>query len=808
MKLTQPGKLKWAGAIISLLGGPSNMVAGALDIVMGAKKIEDVDSNMLEKVASAFQVGAGVSGLVTGGATLAALIGVGGATAMGVTAGVGGVFMSAFSLIGMGIGIAVQEKKMEESVKDTAKDFDQWNELGVAEDNYLDKLNYVQNARYHYAEIHGTKKYNELFPEDKPMWEARPEQYKDFTDHMKRHSSIDEDWFELWDEEHNVDVDPKDDSDEKEHNGVPILGTSGNHGDPGSFDDFKEDIDRVDVGSIELKDDGWVEFKKDGVLQTVKARMGNRWNDPEDAKKIAEYLIDIHKITHPDGEKDEEIIKEMNKLLGESDKYNDIDELRRRFDKDFVALMGKDDEKPGRFADFRTDINNVDVTSIELDPENSNVVTFVKNNKKWRLDKDDHGNLGNQDSDDIFTLLHDLHDLIRPDGKKIDEEVAKEVTKLHDENDEYNDFDRMREHILEKFSDKYEDQPENFGTTKDKDGDIEDNNIGKPADFIEDIDKVEMNSIKVSEDGRQVTFVKDGIEQRVSDTNEINTKILKYLKGLHQLIDGKKERGELMDQVFGYTDHYNSLEKIQELIDPDEPAAMNDKVENPITPGDNFGTFKDFKDQIEKVDMGSLRRKDNEIYFKKGDKYWKLSDDDEGEKGKVFIYLNDLYNIINYSDGPVGGKALMAAVNEIFKRTDEYNGVGKLTKYLRALGLVDVVPQEYGIDFYENNKADLEFMRKMWDDWAHKDDIISYDYEKQATNDKDVNDLTKYERYDEDEYNAREWKEFDRAMEVFKFLNENKKFLRFLDSMSGDDPDGKISWDDVIAWAERLDLRW
>ena len=103
------------------------MAAGALDIILGAKKIEDVDSNTLEKVASAFQVGAGVSGIVTGGATLAGLIGVGGATAMGVTAGVGGVFMSVFSMIGLGIGIAAQEKKLEQSVEDTAKDFDQWN---------------------------------------------------------------------------------------------------------------------------------------------------------------------------------------------------------------------------------------------------------------------------------------------------------------------------------------------------------------------------------------------------------------------------------------------------------------------------------------------------------------------------------------------------------------------------------------------------------------------------------------------------------------------------------------------------------
>src|SRR5690606_3097831 len=126
---------------------------------------------------------------------------------------------------------------------------------------------------------------------------------------------------------------------------------------------------------------------------------------------------------------------------------------------DFVHMLGKDDTKPGTYDDFKRDIDRVDVDTIKLDPEDSSVIYFVKDGKEWMLDADNHGSLKGDHAKDIYTYLHDLHDLIRPDGKNIDKDVAREVTDLHNKNDNYNDIKKLREHLVNKFPKEYGQEP-------------------------------------------------------------------------------------------------------------------------------------------------------------------------------------------------------------------------------------------------------------------------------------------------------------------------------------------------------------
>src|SRR5690606_16296477 len=142
--------------------------------------------------------------------------------------------------------------------------------------------------------------------------------------------------------------------------------------------------------------------------------------------------------------------------------------------------------------------------------------------------------------------------------KNMDKKIAKEVTDLHNKGDEYNGIETLREHLVEKFPKEYGKEPATFGTTYNESGSVNHNKVGTPSDFIEDVDRVDVGSIAVSDDGRSVVFVKDGIKQRISDTNETNSAIIRYLKGLLEIANPKsesfKERAKEMDRVFAATD--------------------------------------------------------------------------------------------------------------------------------------------------------------------------------------------------------------------------------------------------------------
>lgn len=687
-----PSKLRLVGTVLGPVGVVADIAGGFLDLALGAMGIDKLRKNggtALEYTEKSLQVLGGASIAAMAGTSLAALV-AGPALAAGLSlaSGVLGIVGVGFGVIAGIIAREVAKEKRGEELNKRAEQFNNWSELGITEDNWGDKLNYTQNARYAYYFDYGSESYFDAFPADIPVWEARPEQYKDFTEYLENNDHLPSDsWFDSWDKENDVVIDRDNDGDAS---GLPRFGddVTYKNGKPstGTFDDFKEDVDRVDVGSIELLDDGRVIFVKDGIKQIIDPVMSN--NDSGINPRIIAYLTDLYELAHPGGKRDERIIKIITDLHNESDRYNEIEDLRRVLSPDFVHMLGKDDTKPGTYNDFRRDIDRVDVDTIKLDPEDSSVIYFVKDGKEWKLDTDNHGSLKGDHAKEIYTYLRDLYDLIRPDGKNINKDIAREVSDLHGKNDNYNDIKKLREHLVEKFPEEYGKEPSTFGTTYNDSGSVDHNRIGTPGDFIEDIDKVDVGTIAISDDGRSVVFVKDGIKQRISDTNDTNAEIIRYLKGLHAIADPKnesfKERAKEMDRVFGATDDYNNLDKIKAYMDPPKPRTWADK-----TPDSENGLMKvpnqdqdEFKEDMDKVDAASIRVVDDVVYFTKNGEWHSMG---PGYGGDMRHIYNQLVMVANMTNNGQNLK-LAARIDQIWDRGDSYNEANKLEKYLRKIG--------------------------------------------------------------------------------------------------------------------------
>ncbi len=687
-----PGKLKMVGTVLGPVGIVADTAGGFLDLALGAMGIDKLIKNggtSLQYAEKSMQVLGGASIAAMAATSLASLV-AGPALAAGLSlaSGVLGIVGVGFGVIGGIIAREVAKEKKGEELNKRAEQFNNWSELGITEDNWGDKLNYTQNARYAYYYDYGSESYYDAFPADKPVWEARPDQYEDFTEYMKDHDHLpSDDWFDTWDKENGVVINRDSDGDVS---GLPRFGDDVTYKNSkpstGTFDDFKQDVDRVDVGSIELVDGGRVIFVKDGVKQIIDPVLAN--SDGGINPSVIGYLTDLYELTHPGGERSEEIIKQITDLHNESDKYNEIDELRRVFSPDFVQMVGKDDVNPGTFNDFKEDIDRVDVESIKLDPEDSSVIYFVKDGEQWKLDTDDNGSLKDGHAKEIYTYLRDLHDLIRPDGKDVNSDITKEVTDLHNKNDDYNDIKTLREHLVEMFPKEYGQEPATFGTTYDEDGSVSNNKVGTPSDFIEDIDKVDVATIAVSEDGRSVVFVKDGIKQRISDSSDDNTEIIRYLKGLHDIADPKNEsfneRAKEMDRVFAATDDYNDLDKIKAYMDPANPPTWADK-----TPDGESGLKKvpnqdqdEFKQDMDKVDAASIRVVDDVVYFTKNGEWHSMG---PGYGGDMRDIYNQLVMVANMTDNGKDLK-LAARIDQIWDRGDSYNEANKLEKYLAKIG--------------------------------------------------------------------------------------------------------------------------
>lgn len=556
--LDNPSKLRLVGTVLGTVGGMADVAGGVLDLALGGMSIDKLRKNPdalpSEYAAATMQLLGGISIAGMAGTSLASMIaGPATAAALGIASGVLGIAGVGFGAIAAIVTGIIAKQKQERKVDEVRRDFNDWSTLGVTENDWGDKLNYTSHARYNYNYYHGTNRYYDLYPEDKPMWEARPEQYEDFTKYVDKHGRISDDWFTDWDKDHKSGIGEG----SPDPSGLPRFGDDGK---PGKFGDFKEDIDRVDIGSIELADDGRVIFTKDGVKQVIDPIIGGKASETE-RLKIIDYLNDLYEISHPDGKRDQEIIDRITKLHDESDRHNDIDYLKRALDTSKAPLLGREG-KAGTFSDFKEDIDRVDIGSIELDPTNSNAISFIKDGRRWQLDKNDHGSLSDKDASAIFDYLKDLYIITQKDGGR-DKDLIEKITSLHDKSDKYNDLDALRTEL------GLDSDPSGlplFG-----DGGIP----GTFNDFKEDVDRVDVASIELLDDGR-VIFVKDGVKQIINssagDDSDRKTRdsIIDYLTGLYELAhpEGKfsKEIADKMDEIFGRTDKHNDLDDIRKEV--------------------------------------------------------------------------------------------------------------------------------------------------------------------------------------------------------------------------------------------------
>ncbi|MBK4214328.1 hypothetical protein JJJ17_00165 [Paracoccus caeni] len=680
--LDTPGKLRIVGTVMNTVGGIADVTGGVLDIALGAMNIDKLrknpDAMPDEYAASTFQLLSGISSAGAAGTSLASMI-AGPATAatMGVVAGALGIAGLVFGGISAIISGVIAKKKQDQAMDNVRQDFNDWSTLGVTEDNWGDKLNYAIHSRYEYDSRHGSSKYYDIYPEDKPVWEARPEQYEAFTKHVADKGRMDEDWFKDWDKKELGDqvLNWDDNEGSDDPSGLPRFGDSGK---PGSFGEFKRDVDRVDVGSIELIEDGRVIFEKDGVKQVIDPQIGEKAGD-KDRREIINYLKDLHQITHPDGKRDQDIIDRISKLHDESDRYNEISDLKRILDDSSPPLFGKDgNTKVGTFNDFKRDIDRVDIASIRPDSGDSSVIYFEKDGEEWMLDKDDTGKLDKKEAEKIFDYLNNLYVMTHPDGKA-DHKLIEKVEELFGKSDDHNDLDDLRDEI---------------DVDRDPTGLPVFGDGGSPGtfkDFREDIDRVDVGSIELLDGGR-VAFEKDGVKQVInpSDGDQAgrNTRrdIIRYLEGLYHLArpegDLDKDRVDMMNDTFGRTDKYNDLDAIRDKIEMEESADGLPFFGD----GGKPGKFGDFKEDIDRVDIGSIEvlENGNVIFSKDGTKQVVSvthgSDADKGTREDVIEYLKELHKI-SHPDGKFD-KGIAERMDWVLGANDKHNDPEKIREYI------------------------------------------------------------------------------------------------------------------------------
>ena len=430
--MSTQSKLRFVGSTLNVFANVGDIAGGLLDVALGAMSLDrlsdDPDALGTEKTVAAMQLLGGISISSMAGTNLASMLaGVRLATVLSRVSGTFGVVGAGSGALSMIVMAFMIQDKKEQALEKERQQFRDWDTIGVAADDWGNKLNYVQHARMEYGQ---KGRYNTLYPDDKPMWEARPEQYKDFTEYVKEHGGISVLWFDKWDEAHPDLAFP--DGEIPDPSGRPRLGNpdtspQGTFNDVrvGTFDDFKTDIDRVDIGSIELADSGRIFFTKDGVEQVVDSRTGGSSLDDDDRQRIYEYLKDLYELVHPDGKLDKNLVGKANDILGKTDDYNNIEDLKRYLDPDLLPLLGKDGGDPGTFADFKKDVDLVDVGSIDIDDQDKNTIIFDKDGKQWKLDKNDHGDLSDSDAEKIFDYVKNLYTLTHLKGPVISATSSK-----------------------------------------------------------------------------------------------------------------------------------------------------------------------------------------------------------------------------------------------------------------------------------------------------------------------------------------------------------------------------------------------
>ncbi|ALM52729.1 hypothetical protein BJB45_15775 [Halomonas huangheensis] len=758
------GKLRIVGSVLNTVGGLADVAGGVLDLALGAMSIDKLIGNPdaldSEFAAASLQLLSGISIAGAAGTNLASMIAGGSlATGLGIASGalgIAGVALGGIAAIVMGV---VAKQKSDQKAEEVLNTFENWSELGITEDDWGDKLNYTIHSRYEYDSDYGTDGYYDLYPEDKPVWESRPEQYQDFTEYVDGHDNISDDWFSNWDDDHDSGIGESG----EDPSGRQRFGDGGS---PGSFGEFKKDVDRVDVGSIELADNGRVFFTKDGVRQVIDPFIGDKASDST-RQKIIEYLTELHEITHPGGKKDHDLISEITDLHNESDKYNDIDALKRALDDSEPPLFGVDDDKPGTFHDFKRDVDRVDVGSIELDSGDSSVITFEKDGKRWQIDKDDHGELSESDAEDIFDYLKDLHILTHSDGE-LDERLVEKITDLHNESDDYNDIEDLREEL------DLDVDPSGLPVFGDG---------GKPGsfgEFKEDVDRVDVESIELLSDGR-VIFVKDGVKQVInpsqgdSATRGTRDKIVEYLEGLYDVAhpqgEFSQERADMMNEVFGRTDKYNDLDDIRSYVESEEEISSFDEEfieEN----REHIDTIVEYWDDwngsdsiVSMKDLKGISEEDNDRSRAERDAAQFLIDE-----WKFFETLDTAKK--------KGGGDDKVSTNDLDSWLESV-GEGGFNDYRQ-----NMAADGFGRAFYEENRDVIDPMLDNWDDWNGSDDIVSR---------KDLRNHGGDDDRSEDEHASAE------------FMLDNDDFFAMLDTFQKDDgEDSKISTRDIEDWLKTI----
>lgn len=676
--LDTKSKLRLVGPTLNVVGGLSDTAGGLLDVALGAMSLDhlanDPDALPAEKASASLQLLSGVSIAGQAGTNIAAMVaGESAAAALGVASGALGIVGVGLGVIGLIVAGVIAKQKEEKAIKNTQHDFEDWRTLGVAVEDWGDKLNYVQNATYEYdyEKHHGSDRYNDIYAPDKPMWEARPDQYKDFTDYLNDHSSLSDNWFDNWDDDHPDKAFPSEDV--PDPSGLPRLGDDGN---AGNFGDFKTDIDRVDVGSIDIAKDGRVFFNKDGIRYVVDPLVGNHLSK-DSREKIVDYLKDLHDIVRPNGKLDQDLVDKTNDILGKTDDYNDIDDLKRYLNPNEPMLLGKDGHDAGTFFDFKEDIDRVDVGSIELDQGDTDSITFIKDGTRWKLDKDNNGGLSDHDADQIFDYLKNLYTIVHPDGN-LDKDLAKRINDLQHQTDDYNDLDDLRDKL------DLNDDPSGLPLF------AADGKPGTFGDFKEDIDRVDLSDIDVLDDGR-VIFTKDGVRQVINTSDGDRTsdhtreKIIDYLKELNRLAhpegDYDQTRVDQMTRILGRTDHYNDVDDLRDYLDTPKPAAA-DEDPHDVTVFNGTGTIYDFREDLDKIDVASIRKHgDDGYYFKKEGRWYELSPDDKFHNYDRFAdYLDGLYSITHDGNGPLD-EHLARQIDDLVGGTDKYNDIDRLKSH-------------------------------------------------------------------------------------------------------------------------------
>ncbi|WJS87413.1 hypothetical protein [Paracoccus sp. TOH] len=680
--LDTPSKLRIIGTIMTTVGGLADTVGGILDIALGGMSLDklrkDPDAMPDEIAGATFQLLGGISIAGMAGTSLASML-AGPATAatMGVAAGAMGIAGLVFGGISAIIAGVVAKKKQDQAMDNVRQDFNDWSKLGITEHDWGDKLNYAIHIAYEYNSRKGSSKYYDLYPEDKPVWEGRRKQYEAFTEYVSKHGKMHDDWFKDWDkEELGENVSNWGDSfGSEDPSGLPRFGDAGK---PGSFEEFKRDVDRVDVGSIELAENGRVIFRKDGVKQIIDPQIGEKASD-KDRRDIINYLKDLHQITHPGGKRDQDIIDRIAKLHDESDRYNEISDLKRILDDSKPPLFGKDgNTKVGTFSDFKRDIDRVDIASIRPDSGDSSVIYFEKDGQEWMLDKDDHGSLKKGDAEKIFDYLNNLYVMTHSGGKP-DQDLIDRIEGLFGKSDDHNDLDDLRDEI---------------GADKDPTGLPVFGDGGKPGtfkDFRRDIDRVDIGSIELADGGR-VIFKKDGVLQVINPSDgdkagrDTRRDIIRYLEGLYHLArpdgDLDKDRVDMMNDIFRRTDKYNDLDAIRDKIEMEESADGLPFFGD----GGKPGKFGDFKEDIDRVDIGSIELLDNgNVIFTKDGVMQVVSvthgsDSDKKTREQIINYLKEMHNIA-HPDGKFD-RGIAERMDWVLGANDKHNDPDKIGDYI------------------------------------------------------------------------------------------------------------------------------